>query len=120
MSGIQTGYTSLQLHGWAHIIGNAVTPTFARQSGMIASVVHTGAGNYSFTLGADYAIDDIDMVCLAQVRTAIAASGAAQVAVSSTSDTVKVIDIAQEAGAGGASTLVDTIDLDWVVFKRLL
>jgi hypothetical protein len=119
MSGIQSGYTSLQLHGWAHIIG-ANPPTFARQSGMIASVVHTGTGNWSFTLGADYAIDDTDMMSFTTCRTAFAASGAVSIAVSSTSDTVKVIDVAQEAGGGGASTLVDTIDLDWIVFKRLL
>lgn len=119
MSGISLGLTSLTLHGWANILG-ANPPTFARQSGMITSVVRTGAGNYAFTLGADYAIDNNDMVSFTTCRTAIAASGAVSIVVSSTSDTVKDIQIAQEAAMGGASTLVDTINLDWIVLKRIV
>jgi len=118
MSGIQTGYTSVALHGWAHCIG-ANPPTFARQSGMITSVVHTAAGDWAWTFGADYAIDDTDMLSFVQARTAIAASGAVSVSVTSTSDTVKRMVIAQEAAMGAASTLVDTIDVDWLVLKRI-
>lgn len=119
MSGIDLGLTSLTLHGWVHVIG-ANPPTFARQSGIVTSVVRTGAGNYAWTFGADYAIDNSDMVCLVTARTAIAASGAVSIAVSSTSDTVKDTQIAQEAAAGAASTLVDTIDFDWLVLKRIV
>lgn len=116
MSGITQGYTSLTLHGWAQVLG-ANPPTFAVQSGFISSVVHTGTGNWSFTLGADYAIDALQMLNFCSPRTAFAASGAVSIGVSNTSDTVKVMDVAQEAGGGGASTLVDTIDVNWLMLK---
>lgn len=77
--------------------------TIAGRSQGLASVANPGAGVYTLTLAAGYAIDSVECVHSISERGVLAASGASSFALAHTSDTVKSVTALREGAAGAAS-----------------
>jgi hypothetical protein len=95
----------LELHGAAIINGAAGTIT--NQTGMVTSVTHTGAGDWTLNLDADFAIDAAECVAAIQMIGAVAASGNTTFGLVHTSDVAKQVTCVQEQGGGAASAAAD-------------
>jgi len=97
-------------------------PTQNWATGCFSDTVPTrnGAGDYSFTFPAEYAIDSTEFDWKAQQQEAAAASGLTSYGLAHTSDTVKRITILREAALGATSALTDiTGPVVIRVFKRI-
>ena len=83
-----------------------------------ASFTRNGAGDYTFVLGNDYAIDDAEMWVSVAWYTAAVASKLQSWGIASASDTSKRLTTLQETGGGGASALTDIGDVGVWLYKR--
>ncbi len=97
---------------WGHVHftpGNP--PTIGTASGAFpaaaASYTRTGAGDYSFTVPTDYAIDATECFTEFYLAEALAASELTSFSLVHTSDTVKQLLILREGAAGAVSALTD-------------
>ena len=106
----------LQEVGSARITGS--TAAIVWQTGCIASVARSGAGDWNITLGTDFGVDDTEMVASVQALVNLAASGSICFGVTSTSDTVKRVTALKEAALGAASALTDVDDFVITFRKR--
>ncbi len=114
------GFSGLKLIGAAKIAG-ANPPTITWQTGLLdsAGITRNAAGDYTFSLIAQYAVDDAERIVMCFNAKALAASGLTTIGVTSGSaDATIRITIAQEAALGAASTLVDTMDFWMIVLAR--
>lgn len=83
------------------------TGAIVNQSGMLTSVTHTGAGDWTLNFDADYGIDANECVADIQELGAVAASGNVSYGFENTSDVAKRVTRTKEAGGGAASVLAD-------------
>lgn len=119
MSGLLYGFTGLQIVGVASIAG-ANPPTITWQTGLLdpAGITRNGAGDYTFTLGAQYSVDATESIPIIINNQAVAASGLISYGVARPADNTIRITAGVEAAMGGASVLSDSCAFILILLKR--